>query len=290
MHFHYEKGDKHFVHEPDTGNISVAFFLNAGFTIIEIIGGFLTGSLAILSDALHDLGDTLSLGLAWYFQKLSGKESDARFTYGYGRFSLLGAIINAIILFAGSLFLIYNALPRLWNPTDPHTEGMFLLAILGVVVNGAAVLKLRKGTTMNEKVVALHLFEDVLGWVAVLIGSLLIHFFGWTIIDPILSLLIALYILLNVFKNLRQSFKIILQATPSNVNIDRLSTRLNEIEGIEEAHHLHVWTLDGEFNIMTIHVRCLKGMNDQDAKNLKKSIRQTARDEGVNHVTIELEL
>lgn len=289
MHFHNEEGDKHFVHQPDTKNISIAFFLNAGFTIIEVIGGFLTGSLAILSDALHDLGDTLSLGLAWYFQKLSRKKSDKKFTYGYGRFSLLGAIINALILFAGSLFLIYKAVPRLWNPTDPHSEGMFFLAILGIIVNGAAVLKLRKGTTMNEKVVSLHLFEDVLGWVGILIGSVLIYFFEWTIIDPILSLAIAVYILFNIFKNLRQSFKIILQATPPGIDLEKLNSGIENIEGVKDAHHLHVWTLDGEFNIMTIHIHTRSGQSEQSIEELKRSVRRIAQGEGVSHVTIELE-
>ena len=286
---HPHSRHSHHLHTPETGNIKVAFFLNFGFTIIEIIGGILTGSLAILTDALHDLGDSISLGMSWYFQKLAAKESDRKFTYGYGRFSLLGAILNALILFAGSIFLLTEAIPRLWNPTDPDTIGMFLLAILGVIINGAAVIRLRKGTSMNERVVAFHLLEDVLGWVAILIGSVVIHFTGWTIIDPILSIAISLFILFNVYRNLRESFKIILQATPSQVSVEKIESELNSIDGIEGSHDIHIWTIDGEYHIMSTHVVISNDLSETRISDLKKEIRNHMLNFGIHHVTIEIE-
>ena len=188
-------------HNHSEGNIKIAFFLNLGFTIVEIIGGLYTNSLAILSDALHDLGDSLSLGLSWYFQRLSKKGSTKKFSYGYKRFSLLGAIINSIVLVVGSIFILSKAIPELFNPEETNAQGMLYLAILGVVVNGAAVFKLRKGKSLNEKVVSLHLLEDVLGWVAVLIGSIVMIYFDLPFVDPLLSILISIFVLYNVYRN-----------------------------------------------------------------------------------------
>jgi cobalt-zinc-cadmium efflux system protein len=286
---HPRPGHKHYTHQPHTGNLKVAFFLNFGFTIIEAIGGMLTGSLAILSDALHDLGDTLSLGLAWYFQHIAKRDSDKKFTYGYGRFSLLGAVINAIVLFAGSIFLLTKAIPRLWNPTDPDTQGMMILAVLGIAVNGYAVWKLRQGKSMNERVVSFHLLEDVLGWVAVLIGSILMHFFGWQFIDPLLSIFIACFILFNIYRNLKDSFKIILQATPGDVNIERIKEIIHSLDGVDFIHDIHVWTLDGEFNIMTAHILLKPGVPLEALQGIKEEIRERMDGFNIPHITIELD-
>ena len=200
IHSHgHDHGHIH-THHGDVKNIKIAFFLNLGFSIVEIIGGFLTNSVAILSDAVHDLGDSFSLGLAWYFQKFSRKQRDKNFTYGYKRFSLVGALINSIVLIAGSVLILSEAIPRIFNPQQADAGGMFLLAILGIIVNGIAVVRLRKGSSLNEKVVSLHMLEDVLGWSAVLIGAIIMKFTNLYIIDPILSVLISFFILFNVFK------------------------------------------------------------------------------------------
>jgi len=281
--------DHHHHHHHGTGNIKVAFFLNLLFTIVELVGGILTNSLAILSDALHDLGDSLSLGLAWYFQNLSKKGRDKQFSYGYQRFSLLGAIINSIVLVVGSIFIIREAIPRIMNPQEAHAQGMILLAILGVIVNGAAVLRLKRGTSHNEQVVSLHLMEDVLGWVAVLIGSLIIHFTDWFIIDPILSVLIGLYILFNVYKNLRSSLKIILQAVPSNMEIKMIENELLAIAGILSVHDLHVWSLDGERNVLTVHVVLEEGLETSHPQ-IKETINSKMAVLGIEHCTIETEM
>ncbi len=184
-------GHDHIHHRGGSKNIRTAFFLNVTFTIIEIIGGIMTNSMAILSDAVHDLGDSLSLGMAWYFQGLSSKGRDKSFSYGYGRFSLLGALINVCVLLIGSILILWKTIPRLLAPEAVDTTGMMILAVIGVIFNGLAVYRMRGGKSLNERVVALHLMEDVLGWVAVLIGSIIMHFFDLPIIDPILSLLIT---------------------------------------------------------------------------------------------------
>ncbi len=276
-------------HHHNTGNIRLAFLINLTFTVIEVIGGLLTNSMAIISDALHDLGDSLSLGLAWYFQKLSARGRDKNFSYGYRRFSLLGAIINAVILLIGSVFIIYHTLPRLLDPPNPDAQGMIGLAILGVIMNGVAVLKLKKGHSINERVIYLHLLEDVLGWVAVLIGAVVMYFYDVPVIDPILSLLISGFILFNVFTSLRKSFRIILQATPEDIEIRDLKQRIMELPEVEDVHDCHLWTMDGEYNIFTIHLVVHKDKTLEELGTMKTAIKQLLRDQKVDHVTIEFE-
>lgn len=276
-------------HHHAVSNIKVAFFLNLSFTIIEIIGGIYTNSLAILSDAVHDLGDSLSLGLSWYFEKLSKKGRSKTFSYGYKRFSLLGAIINSIVLTVGSIFILSMAIPQLINPEDTDAHGMLLLAILGILVNGAAVFKMRKGDSLNEKVVSLHLLEDVLGWVAVLIGSIVMMYTDAPIIDPLLSVLISLYVLYNVYKNLRKSLLVVLQGIPDEVSIDAIREKLKEIKAITSIHDCHVWSMDGKYNILTIHFVLDRDCKLSEQAELKGQIRKILKSESINHITIEFE-
>lgn len=275
-------------HEAE-GNVKVAFFLNLAFTIIEIVGGLYTNSLAILSDALHDLGDSLSLGLSWYFQRISKKGRTKTFTYGYKRFSLLGAIVNSIVLVVGSIFILTKAIPELFNPEQSDAKGMLYLSILGIVVNGAAALKLRKGKSLNEKVVSLHLLEDVLGWVAVLIGSIIMIFTNAPFIDPLLSVLISLFVLYNVYKNLRKSLLIILQGIPDDVDIEEIKNKLNRIKAIVDVHDCHIWSMDGEYNILTIHLRLDNNYTLSDQRIIKQQVHAELKNEHINHFTIEFE-
>ena len=286
MPHHHEHNHSH-EHHHGSSNIKVAFFLNLGFSIIEIAGGILTNSIAIISDALHDLGDSFSLALAWYFQKLSGKHGNPEFTYGYKRFSLLGALVNSIVLLIGSGFVIYAAIGRLREPQEAHAGGMMLLAILGIVFNGAAMLKLKKGTSLNERAVALHLLEDVLGWIAVLIASIVMMIVDVPILDPLLSLLIACYILFNIYRNLKDTFRIILQGTPGNINEPEIKAQMLSTQGVLSVHDLHLWTMDGQYNIMTVHVVVEPGI---DIPLLKKTLKKTLKEAGIHHPTIEIEL
>lgn len=276
-------------HHHGTGNIKTAFFLNLFFTIIEIIGGLYTGSLAILSDALHDLGDSLSIGLSWYFQKLSQKKRDHKYSYGYRRFSVLGALVNAVILLVGSIYIIAQAAPTLFNPQQVDEQGMLIIAIFGVIVNGAAVLKLKKGTSLNEKVISLHLLEDVLGWIAVLIGSILIMYFDWYFIDPLLSLLISIFIIYNVIKNLRSALGIMLQSTPKEINVDIVQARLIELQPIVDIHDCHIWSMDGEYNVLSAHLVLDKAYNMDELSDIKKTVKTVLKAMKIEHSTLEFE-
>lgn len=275
---------------PNTGNLKLAFFLNLVFTIVELIGGFMTNSVAILSDALHDFGDSLSLGLAWYFQKLSGKGRDHKYTYGYRRFSILGAIINSIILVLGSVFIILEAIPRFYNPEEVNHMGMIWLAILGIVVNGYAAYKLQRGKSVNEQVVSYHLLEDVLGWIAILVGAIVMYFYNLPWIDPCLSLLISVFIIYRVIKNLDQSLRIILQAIPGDADAKAIDVFLNNHDQINAVHDLHMWSLDGEYNVLTAHIVLKKEPSFSELDILKKKLNLGLKQLGIDHATLEFEM
>lgn len=282
---------KHYHTEHNTsGNIKLAFILNLSFTVFELIGGLFTNSVAILTDALHDLGDSLSLGLAWYFQRLSTRNPDKSYTFGYHRFSVLGAVINALVLLTGSFVVLYESIPRIMQPENIKVEGMFFLAIIGILVNGAAVIKLRQGKSVNERVVSLHMLEDVLGWAAVLIGSIIMYFFDLPIIDPLLSIGITLFILFNVFRNVKSSLKIILQASPDDKDMDAIEQKITALPHIRGVHDVHLWTMDGEFNIMTLHVTLNNDMTIENTAIIKQQIKELMEAEQIQHITVEFEL
>ena len=280
----------HGAHVHSTGNLKVAFWLNTAFAVFELVGGLYTNSVAILSDALHDFGDSLSLGLAHYFEKKSSKRRDQYFSYGYKRFSLLGAFINSVVLILGSVFVLQEAFKRLGHPEHPNAKGMLLFAIVGVVVNAAAMLRLKKGSTVNERVVSLHFLEDVLGWVAVLIGSVVMMFKDIPVLDPILSILIAAFILFNVYKNIRYAFKIVLQAIPDDVNVEEIKKKILSVPGVVDVHDMHTWSLDGQYNIMTIHVALRQETTMNEGAMIKEEIRHCVQHLNIQHLTVELEL
>lgn len=201
-------------HESSDSRIGWAFFLNLGFTIVEFIGGWLTNSTAIMADAVHDLGDSLSIGLAWILSKIAHKQANDTYSYGYQRFSLLGALVNGAVLIGGSIWVLSEAIPRLSDPEMPHAQGMIVLAIFGIAVNGFAAYKLSHGKSLNERVLNWHLLEDVLGWVAVLLVAVVLSFVDLPVLDPLLSIGFTLFILFNVTKTLIDTIKIFLQATP----------------------------------------------------------------------------
>lgn len=282
-------GHSHHHHDHSEGNIKVAFFLNLGFAVIEIVGGLWTNSVAILSDALHDFGDSLTLGVSWYFAKVARKDRNQRYSYGYKRFSVLGALINSIVLVTGSVFIIIEAVPRLFDPVTPNTEGMIYLAIGGVVVNGIAAFRLSKGHSLNEKAVYTHLLEDILGWVAVLIGAIVMNFWALPVIDPILSVLIAAFILYNVFKNLRESFRIILQGTPTDISIKKIHEVIKDIPLVLDVHDCHTWSLDGEYHILSIHLVIEADLPLSELESIKNETKQRVSKLGIKHTTIEFE-
>lgn len=270
-------------------NIIVAFWLNTGFALLEIAGGFYTNSMAILADAVHDLGDSLSLGLAYYFQKKSQRKKDEIYTYGYQRFSLLGAFINSIILIVGSIFIIRESVARFFQPEPPDAKGMVILAIIGVAVNAYALVRLKKGKSINEKVVALHFVEDVLGWVAVLAGSIVMVFVDAPVIDPILSLLISVYILYNVFRNLSSTFPILLQRRPETVDEEVVRRNVLSVPGVKDLHDLRFWTMDGQYNVMTLHVVVEQHLSIEAREKIKQEVKHNLEHLEFRHTTVEIE-
>jgi len=287
MAHHYHTSHHDHRHIPQK-NLQIAFLLNFFFTIIEFTGGFLTHSIAIMSDALHDLGDTVTIGLSWYFEKFSLKKRDNQFSYGYRRFSLVAALISSVVLLTGSSFIILQAVPRITNPEAVNGPGMLGLAFLGILVNGFAVLKLKTGKSANEKVVRLHLLEDVLGWAAVLIGSILIILFDIPVIDPILSLLISGYILWNVFSNLRDIVRVFLQGIPDEININNVVEKIKTVPDVDSVHDVHIWSLDGQYHVLSAHIVVPDDLDRERIVSLKNHVRKVIRQFDIEHETLEV--
>ncbi len=286
----YQKSIESMGHSHDSvKNIKIAFFLNAGFTILEIAGGLWTNSVAILADAIHDMGDSISLGLAWFLQHYSEKGSDNKYTYGYRRYSLLGALIIGLLLIGGSLFVLSEAIPRLMSPEESNAPGMIVFALVGIAVNGAAVLRLRGDQTMNTQMIAWHLLEDVLGWVAVFVAGVILLFVDLPIIDPILAVLFTLYVLYNVVRNLRKTLTLFLQGAPENIDVSKLEQRFQEIEGVKSSHHTHLWSLDGEHHVLTTHLVVDETISREEVIKIKLACKQLLLNEEVEHLTIEIE-
>ncbi len=282
-HHHHNHGDSE-------KNIGIAFLLNFSFVIIELIGGVLTNSMAILSDALHDFGDSVSLGLAYIFEKKSKKTGNKIYTYGYKRLSLISALINSIILAVGSIYILGEVIPRIWKPEMVEANGMLWLALIGIGVNGAAVFKLKGGDKIAERAVALHLLEDLLGWIAVLVGAIIIKFTGWYIIDPLLSIGIAIYVVKNVLVNLKSIWLVILQATPEDFEIDILVEEIKKLSSqILDIHDVHLWTLDGSNNVMTFHLVLADDCGISRMVELKREIKHYLEHKGIDEVNIDIE-
>lgn len=287
-HDHSHTGHQHGYGE-STKNLGIAFFLNLGFAVIEIVGGLWTNSVAIISDAVHDFGDAFSIGVSFFLERYSKKRRTATFTYGYKRFSTLGALINSIVLLMGSIFVFIETVPRLFNPVPVNYSGMMWLAVAGLAVNGFAVLRLMKGNSISQRAVMLHLLEDVLGWLAVLIGSVIIRYTGWYFIDPLLSVCIGIFILTNVCRNLYAIFRILLQAAPEHMPEDKVKMILQNVPEVKEVHDLHVWTLDGEKNIASAHLVVVDATSREEIIRVKHDAVDRLKEAGIDHLTVEIE-
>ncbi len=282
-------GHTHTHHHDTTENIKVAFFLNLGFTVVEFVGGYLTNSLAIMSDAVHDLGDSISLGLSWYLDRYSQRGNDRRYSYGYRRFSLLAALLNTLVLITGSLIILSEAVPRILDPQPAHAPGMILLAIGGVLVNGLAALRMRRGRSLNAVLVTWHLLEDVVGWFAVLVVGLILLVAEIHVLDPILSALIALWVLYNVAKSLRQTAALFLQSVPEGLEIDAIEAELLSLEKVSSVHHTHVWSLDGEHHVLTTHIVVEADTTREEAIDVKCAAKALSALAECEHATVEIE-
>jgi len=265
-------------------NILIAFLLNLAFSIFEAIGGFLTGSIAVLSDSVHDLGDSASIGLSYFLEKKSKKEPDENYTYGYARYSVLGGLLTTVILLIGSATVIMGSVFRLVSPRPVDYDGMMLFAAIGFAVNLCAAFFTREGDSINQKAVNLHMLEDVLGWAVVLVGAVVIKFTGLYIIDPILSIAVALFILINSIRNILDIMWIFLEKAPKGVDIENIRKEVCDVEGVIAMHHIHIRSIDGNRNYLTMHI--VASGNHADVKRM---VRERLHECGIAHSTLEME-
>ena len=264
--------------------ILIAFILNLSFSLFEFLGGIFTGSVAIMSDSVHDMGDAASIGLSYFLEKKSNKQPDDTYTYGYARYSVLGGVTTTFILLFGSVAVIVNAINKIVNPTDINYNGMIVFGIIGAVVNFLAALFTHGGESINQRAVNLHMLEDVLGWIVVLVGAIIMRFTDWALLDPIMSIGVAIFIFINAVKNLKTVLDIFLEKTPKNISVDEIKEHLCEIDGIADVHHIHLRTLDGHNVYATMHV-----VTDGDPHNIKEKVRKELDEHGITHSTLELE-
>ena len=265
-------------------NILMAFLLNIAFSIMEFIGGIFTGSVAIISDSIHDIGDAMSIGIAYFLERKSKKKPDSKYTYGYIRYSILGSIITTFILIVGSGLVIYNAVLRCLNPVTINYDGMILFAIFGTIVNFLAATFTKDGDSLNQKAVNLHMLEDVLGWIIVLIGAIIMRFTDISLIDPIMSIGVALFILINALKNLKEVIDIFLEKTPEGIDLEEIKKHIMAIDGVLDVHHIHVRSMDGFRNYGTMHI-----VFDGELKTIKANVKEELSEHGIEHTTIEFE-
>ena len=263
--------------------ILFAFLLNVFFSIFEFVGGILTGSFTILSDSVHDLCDALTIGVSYLLERLAQKPANNKYTYGYKRYSLLAAFLTNAVLFVSSTVIIIHAIKRLINCSPVHYNGMLIIALVGFVINLLAVKLTHGGQSMNQKAVNLHMLEDVLGWLIALIGAIIMKVFQISWLDPLLSIIVSVYILVKVCMQLRKILKIFMLAVPNRINVDKLKMQLILLPGIVNVHHLHIWSLDENNILATVHIVAKKN------KGLFNAVKNVFMKNGIDHVTISIE-
>ncbi|MGM0496010.1 MAG: cation diffusion facilitator family transporter [Bacillota bacterium] len=280
-HIHKVKSEKRMI---------LSFVLNLAFTIFEFIGGFITGSIALLSDSVHDFGDSISIGVAIFLEKKSKQKPDYKYTYGYYRFSLLGGLISSVILIVGSTLIVYKAIERIINP-EPllRPELLIWFAVFGVVVNGIAAFNVSKGESINERVISLHLLEDVFGWIALLIAAIFINIYNIDILDVILSLVFSAYIVFHVIRNLKRILEVFLERAPKDPSIKTIKKVILDNSNVFDVHHIHFWTLEGSIPIITLHIVVDKNHSPKDINEIHNDINERLKKLGIEHTTIQVE-
>ncbi|MBR3588857.1 MAG: cation transporter [Clostridia bacterium] len=265
-------------------NILIAFLLNLFFAVFEFFGGVFTGSVAIISDAVHDMGDAASIGISYLLEKKSKKQPDENYTYGYSRYSVIGGVITTLILLFGSLAVIVNAINRMFNPQEINYNGMIVFAIIGVIVNFIAAYFTRNGESINQKAVNLHMLEDVLGWCVILVGAIVMHFTDFSIIDPLMSIAVAVFIIINTVRHLKEILDLFLEKVPEGIAVSEIKKHLCEIDGVKDVHHIHIRSMDGYHIYATMHIVAI-GNN----REIKEKVRKELTEHGIVHATLELE-
>ena len=264
----------------------LAFFLNLSYAIIEFIAGGIFGSSAVLADSIHDMGDAIAIGVSAFLETISNREEDSHYTLGYKRFSLLGALVTAVILMTGSVLVILENITKLFHPQPVNDEGILWLGIIAVSINVLASLVVRKGKTKNESILSLHFLEDTLGWVAVILMAIVLRFTDWYILDPLLSLVISFFILSKAIPRFWSTLKIFLDAVPEGVDIQQVKSDLEQLDHVASINQLNLWTMDGLEKNAIVHV-CLKKVEHMEV--CKEAIRAMLKDYGFQNITIEVD-
>ena len=265
-------------------NIFIAFILNLLFSVFELFGGIWIGSISIISDALHDFGDAISIGIAAFLEKKSKQQPDSSHTYGYIRYSVLGSAMTTLILLIGSFTIICHSIERLFHPNPIHYDGMIIFACVGVVVNLIAAIVTRQGDSLNQKAVNLHMMEDVLGWIVVLVGGIVMRFTGFVIIDPLLSIGVSVFILIHALKHLKEVLNLFLKKTPEGICVSEIQEDILQTEGITDVHHVHIWSIDGLKHCATMHIRATG-----NSAQIKQQVRHILSQHNIVHSVLELE-
>ena len=268
------------------GAVWLVFLLNSVFAMIEFVSGGIFHSSAVLADAVHDTGDALAIGLSALLESISNREEDSRYTLGYKRFSLLGALVTAVILMTGSMMVLLENISKLFHPQVVNSQGMFWIGVIAIVINVIASLIVEKGKTKNESILSLHFLEDTLGWLAVILMAIILRFTDWYILDPLLSLAISLFILSKAIPRFWSTLKIFLDAVPEGVDIQKIKSDLEQLDHVSSVNQLNLWTMDGLEKNAIIHV-CLEHVKHMEV--CKESIRDLLKDCGFQNVTIEVD-
>jgi cobalt-zinc-cadmium efflux system protein len=269
--------------------VRFAAFVNLSFTIVEIFGGLYTNSLAILSDALHDFGDSIALLVSWLFERGAKRAPDARYTFGYQRLSLFSALFSATVLVGGSIVIIFQAVPRFFSPELVNAFGMVGFAVIGIAFNGVGFFLLKRGESINERVLSWHLLEDVLGWTGILVGGIIIYFWKFYLIDPIITVALTVFILYNVARNLREAISILLQGVPKHIDLEAVKEDIKAISEVLDLHDIHIWSLEGETDVFSAHVVVDDETLEKRPQQTKQIIKDTLKKHHIEHSTIELE-
>ena len=267
-------------------SIWLAFFLNLSYAIVEFIAGGIFGSSAVLADSVHDLGDAIAIGISALLETISNREEDRQYTLGYKRFSLLGDMLTAVILMIGSVLVILENVTKIVHPQPVNEEGILWLGIIAVAINVLASLVVRKGKTKNESILSLHFLEDTLGWLAVILMAIILRFTDWYILDPLLSLVISIFILSKAIPRFWSALKIFLDAVPEGVETSDLEKDLEALPNVNSVNQLSIWSMDGLENNAIVHI-CIKDW--EQMMETKEVVRQCLEERGVQNITIEVD-
>ena len=279
-------------HGVEGKNLLFSIVLNLIITLAQVVGGIIWGSLALISDALHNFSDVLSLVFSYIANRLAKREASVNQTFGYKRAELIAAFVNAMTLIIVALLLIYEAIVRFFNPQIIASNLVIWLSILGIVVNGLSVLMLKKDAdkNLNMKSAYLHLFTDMLASVAVLVGGLLMKYYQWFWVDSVMTLLIAIYLLFVGFDLLKKSTQILMLFTPSHIDIKEIITEVHKIEGADKLHHIHVWYLNEEELHLEAHLDCSEDIKMSEFNEILHQIEHVLFDKfQINHINIQPE-